>query len=352
MGTIFLLILFILESSSAPSNVPNCTTVNSAHPGAPRHLFVSPSQVKPKLFLLGAQKAGTSSLYSLLVQHPKLCGGTLKEPSYFKKSEKFSHALKGKNNYLANFKNKACIGVDGTRFVDGSTVLHHMGEVIPRMARFYTPYESNNLRFIILLREPVSRDISWFQHKTREDLGNGYSFRRVKTLKEKLEARKENEVFAGDYVTHLKEFVKYFRRDQLLIINSDMCFKKSPVVMRAVAKFLDIEFTKRWGGPFPHEAHTEDFKNITCIEEHTPLIDCDVRDKLNSYYNERNEELYKWLNDDAKPAMEPKFLTFSDTSGREKKGCVEDSRKSFDSLIDVCLSASPKQKNTEKCFCT
>ncbi len=39
-----------------------------------------------KVFLIGAMKSGTTSLYDLLIQHPEICPCTIKEPEYFSQS--------------------------------------------------------------------------------------------------------------------------------------------------------------------------------------------------------------------------------------------------------------------------
>ena len=39
--------------------------------------------LKPNLFIIGAPKCGTTSIYSFLKQHPEISFPNLKEPKYF-----------------------------------------------------------------------------------------------------------------------------------------------------------------------------------------------------------------------------------------------------------------------------
>lgn len=46
--------------------------------------------MKVGVFIIGAQKSGTTSLYHTLIQHPDVVGGDKKELHHFDKNEEFS----------------------------------------------------------------------------------------------------------------------------------------------------------------------------------------------------------------------------------------------------------------------
>ena len=66
----------------------------------------------------------------------------------------------------------------------------------------------------------------------------------------------------GRYVEQLAHFTDYFRRDQILVINSGLVFRNSSAVMEIVAKFLGIDTIPEWYGPFPHDDHISDIRGI------------------------------------------------------------------------------------------
>jgi hypothetical protein len=59
---------------------------------------------RPDFLVIGAQKAGTTSLYNYLIQHPKVVGNeSWKEIRYFDLHENYN---KGLGWYLGNFPSK------------------------------------------------------------------------------------------------------------------------------------------------------------------------------------------------------------------------------------------------------
>ena len=76
-----------------------------------------------------------------------------------------------------------------SKYVDGTPMIH-IPDVWKRIQKMYDKEKENtdNLKFIVLLREPVSRDYIWYQHVIRADLHTGQPFEEVKTLKEMNDA--------------------------------------------------------------------------------------------------------------------------------------------------------------------
>jgi hypothetical protein len=288
----------------------------------------------PRLYILGAQKGGSSSLYALMINHPLFCGGTHKEPMFFKEDEFF---INGKDWYQGNYNDKKCKGKDGTFFVDGSTMMHRMPGVMERMDQFFTDEQKDDLRFIVLVREPVSRDFSWYQHFTRWYLEDHGPFTGLKTLQEHADTNKGNHFTNlythGEYAQQIKAFLGMFRRDQLLVINSEMCFKDSPSVMRIIAKFLNVPFVPEWDVPFPHDDHLGNLENQECVTAHVPNLDCSIRDELARWYEPKNRDLEQLMNAtrDKAPPMEPAFKSFG--GSYQKAQCVPSARVELDRLL-------------------
>lgn len=318
----------------------------------------------PTVFVLGAMKSGSSSMYSLLTKHPKLCGGQKKEPGYFKRSGggefswdegKFAYRRNYEFNRHCDPRNtqgcmdvKKCIGHNDTRFVDGTAMLHTMSTIVERMEKSYIAADREQLRFIVLLREPVSRDYSLFSHACRRILDRGFSFAKLKTFDERL-AKESKGHFFGNYLDELKEFEKLFRRDQIFVVNSDAVFKDSPEVMRDIAQFLDLPFISDWNIPFPQDDHQSaiEIDYPDCTPQHVPELDCQLRDYLIEHYAAKNANLtdYMYLHG-PRPRSEPAFIPFSDKVKSMK--CNTNARKAYNKLISDCLH---DRKNPQKCSC-
>lgn len=288
----------------------------------------------PRLYILGTQKGGSSSLYELMIAHPQFCGGDHKEPMFFKEDEFYKN---GKDWYQGNYNDKKCKGKEGTFFVDGSTMMHRMPGVMERMDQFYSDEQKDDLRFIVLLREPVSRDFSWYQHWTRWYLEDHGPFTGIKTLQEHANTNKGNHFTNlythGEYAQQLKAFLGMFRRDQILIINSLLCFKDSPSVMKVVAKFLNVPYHPEWDKPFPHDDHLGAVNNAACVTKYVPKLDCSIRDELARWYEPKNKDLEQLLisTKEKSPAMEPDFEPFGESY--KKTSCVADARQELDRVI-------------------
>jgi hypothetical protein len=104
----------------------------------------------PNFLILGAQKAGTTALYAYLRWHPQVTGPSFKEVSFFDR-----HYARGERWYRAHFpvRRRAAIGE-----ASPSYLLHPLAP--ERVVRLLP-----GARLIALLRNPVDRAFSHYQHE-------------------------------------------------------------------------------------------------------------------------------------------------------------------------------------------
>lgn len=113
----------------------------------------------PDALIIGAQKAGTSSLFHMLSQHPNVGRAPTKEVHFFD-----THFARGSNWYKGQFRPRA-----ETLLVD-ATPYYLFHPPTPARAAALLP----GAKLIVLLREPVARAFSHYQHERargREELG-------------------------------------------------------------------------------------------------------------------------------------------------------------------------------------
>lgn len=133
----------------------------------------------PSIFIVGAQKGGSTSLYQLMVTHPLLCGGLQKETHFFDHSEKYDKGVEFYKQLYGNTNtNKKCSkSVKNTKvqYIDATPIIH-LRDIWERISTIYenTTDSRGNLKFIVLLREPVARDYSWYQHTVRSGVFSLY----------------------------------------------------------------------------------------------------------------------------------------------------------------------------------
>lgn len=164
----------------------------------------------PGLFIIGAQKAGTTYLANLLSQHPSISICRMKEPDFFSRGWD-----KGPDWYRAMFN-----GTEGRVLLDASTSysaapLAKYGDDpaaatgagyhgVPARIKRLAP----DARFIYLMRDPVTRTYSSYWHAVRA----GYEKRPLR------QAIAENSVYLrqSDYQAQLQVYLEHFPPDRFL----------------------------------------------------------------------------------------------------------------------------------------
>lgn len=250
--------------------------------------------VLPDFIIIGAQKCGTTSLYDYLTQHPCIYRAATKEVGYFDRY--YSDDL---NWYRAHFpssvqkyyiqnvlKRPFLTGEASTGYILNPHALRRIAKVIPRT------------KLILLLRNPVTRAYSHYQHTLRE--GNetlafeeaieqesariGPVWKRMLADEKfySLQIALHGYLMTGIYVTQIKALMSLFPREQILIIESSDLSKNPNSVLSHVLNFLEIppwifrDFERHNSGSYTK-------------------MNATTRKKLLEYYRPHNQSLYELL---------------------------------------------------------
>lgn len=286
--------------------------------------------VLPNVLLIGAQKAGTSAMGKWLFDYG-ICRPVVfkDEPVYFDKEVQFFdnplRFAEGLEFYAKRFRHcaKSRFAMDATP----STLL--MPGHVEKVYKEAGGGHLKNLKVIVVLREPVARELSLYNHKVSEYMKNEdakqwysdvcredgliMSFANyADVLSNSIQhpgdwAHEWGVANTGDYAYHLKKWLKFIDRKQLLVIAYDEFRDKSQKVEDRIREFLGFDFP---GSTIL--TNTRKYKNKVALPE------CNAQEKLNSIYEPMNEELYRLLNEKPGPHAEQKpFPKF------EKSECVD-----------------------------
>lgn len=182
---------------------------------------------------VGAQKAGTSTLHDILMQHPDLILPELKETHHFRDEEKFNQ---GKNHYFDYyFKRK------------NQNSLY--GEIDPEYSYFensanriksYFP----NLKIIFVLRNPVDRAHSHYLMTKRRGLETLSFDKAVKVEEHRLSSHYNRIHFSyvsrGRYLEQIIRFENLFGADNVKIVLFDDFVMNTKFIVDDITKFIGL----------------------------------------------------------------------------------------------------------------
>lgn len=270
----------------------------------------------PSVLLAGAQKASTSSVAVHFMDKGNACfsdeelgfEGSGKEPHFFDWDHIYAKGLK---NYQELFKKCKAneLLIDGTP----ETMLYP-----DRVKKTFDEQgTADQVKIVFILREPVSREISWYDHQVRyaeqsdppfwakpvlnED-GTIISFIESQRRSTIINFEMENwEFLYGNYVHWLRLWCNHFDRKQILVLSYDELVKDPAQLLNRIYKFLDI----------PVSSSELVLTRENTRSNRTSPPPCSDQLELAEDFKEPNEELYRFLEEHPGPEMEqrpfPKF---------------------------------------------
>ena len=215
----------------------------------------------PTLFIVGARKAGTSSLYQYLSKHPDFEGTKLESGPKVGETFYFSSHYKKKTwkKYLENFPSDGVMTGDSSV---GNLVACHSPKYIFEAC-------GKQAKVVMLFRNPIDRLISNFLMRVRLStvhVSNNTSIATViklhldnffrKILKRNIDITRLpgqwaamtcafqpaiNLVYEGLYYVHLMNWLCNFPRENILVINSEEFYNKPSVILDQVVQFLGLK---------------------------------------------------------------------------------------------------------------
>ena len=246
-------------------------------------------RVPPSFFLIGAMKAGTTSLFNNLVFHPQIAEPVSKEIRFFD-----FHYERGRRWYIAHFPLKRSALQRGETVSGEASPSYLFDPHAPKRVKRFSP----DAKIIVMLRNPVDRAYSHYQHAVRY-WGETRSFADAVKVEDewigeeqhrrKLDPRvmvekriQHSYLTRGRYLDQLNLWMKEFGRDNFLILRAEDYFERPENVMPEVLGFLNLP---AW--------QPDDFKrlNIAKYQE----LDEDIRAWTYDYFAAPNQDLYEFL---------------------------------------------------------
>jgi len=180
----------------------------------------------PTFLVIGAAKAGTTSLYEYLRAHPQIFMPQRKEPDFFSLPERWDHGLDWYESLFRRADDALAVGEASTSYSKHP----HLPDVPERIASVIP-----EAQLIYMLREPIAR------------MRSQYLFRVVNEWEKRPieEALLEDPLYidCSRYAHQLEQYLTVFERDRILIITSEGLQQNRLKTISSVYRFLGVDST-------------------------------------------------------------------------------------------------------------
>jgi len=268
----------------------------------------------PNFIIVGAQKAGTSSMMVYLSEHPEIFI-PLEEMHYFDIDKNYKKGMKWYEKKFKKWNGEKAVGEKSPLYIYVENVPARIAKVLP------------NVKLIFMLRNPVDR--AWSDYwanvrKGRDSLifQEGLANEEIRIKKGFKEKRIYSYKNRGKYVIQIKNFAKYFPKSQMHFVITEQLKNNPKQVLREIYKFLGVDenfilpilYKKSYNiGKIPRSKmfayliYNTPINKIDILrrvlnyintKENPYRMDPESRDYLNNYFEKSNKELAEYLNVD------------------------------------------------------
>jgi hypothetical protein len=242
----------------------------------------------PGFLIIGAQKAGTTSLHAYLCEHSCVLAPTTKEVHFF------DHEFyRGLGWYRAHFRRSTEPGA----LSGESTPYYLFHPLVPARVAEALP----DCKLLVVLRNPIDRAFSHHNHERAlgfEWLGFEQAIaeepRRLAGEEERLAGDPRYNSFShqhhsylsrGRYAAQLERWLEHFDRDRMLVLSAEKLFADPAGVVRDTQEFLGL------GLEAPADLSAKNARSYAPIAPRT-------RDALRESFAPDNRRLYELVGRD------------------------------------------------------
>ncbi len=254
-------------------------------------LLTSPIRLLPSFIIIGAQKCGTTSLFKYLLDHPSVSRPLKKEPHFFESQYKSNlnwYRLYFPTTFVKFKRPDLITGEASTGYIYSHHAPQRIAQSIPQV------------RLILLLRNPIDRAYSHYNHTVRwgketlsfqeaivreEERINPSRERMIKDGYYSFELHYYSYLSKGIYIDQLKYWLNFFKREQILILKSEDLYTHPESIYKQVLDFLELP-QKELKNAQPY--------NSGVYQD----MDTATRQQLINYFKPHNERLYEYLGRD------------------------------------------------------
>jgi hypothetical protein len=217
------------------------------------------ARMLPSFLVIGAQRAGTTSLFDALRRHPDVRGPTAGEDFVRLKKEvhffdhRFDNGIDWYRSFFPlTFRRRMARRRGGDLVVGESTPYYLFHPEVPARVAATLP----DVRLIAVLRDPVERAYSHYQHRRRAGYEKKLSFAEALAAEDRRLAGGDELLLTdkryrrhhynhayfrrGLYAEQLERWLALFPREQLLVLRSEDFFAQPAQIYDEVLDFIGV----------------------------------------------------------------------------------------------------------------
>jgi len=178
----------------------------------------------PNFFIIGAAKAGTTSLYHYVRSHPEAFMPAKKELSFFCEEFQWRQGVRWYEAQFENAGSALAIGEASPRYT-----VYPVYRGVPERIAALLP----DVRLVYLVREPIGRMRSHYVDRVAHGLES-------QPIEEALSSNPFY-ISSSRYALQLAQYVEHFARERILVITSDELMQNRQEVLSRLFRFLGID---------------------------------------------------------------------------------------------------------------
>lgn len=187
----------------------------------------------PTFFIVGAAKAGTTSLYHCLDQHPQIQVSPVKEPHFFAPAENGIPSPPGRIESLEeyeqlfdpSFEARGEASQSYTNFPRRNRIPERIEELVP------------DARFLYLVRDPIARTVSHYRHW----VATGKECRPLRDVLKDPYYPYSYLTCHSLYARQLELYLRRFPEEQIMVIDQADLLADPQSTLRKVFAFLAVD---------------------------------------------------------------------------------------------------------------
>lgn len=310
VGTISIVCLVLLVYSGVgawPQSCPRCLDDAESLdiPNHERVTYLKPNgkirfqhtkRQLPQCLIIGARKAGTRALLTFLDLHPQIITAR-NEMHFFDVDENYNRGLEWYRKHMPySFKNQITMEKTPAYFTHP-----FVAERIWKM--------NATIKMLLVLRDPVERAVSDYLQIHLNKVENNkpdLSFEEHSIKRNGEVDRNFNPIKRSIYVDFMREWLRWFPRNQFLLLSGENLVKNPMEEIRKVEEFLGLD-----RGVKDNNIYYNDTRGFYCVRNETrekclapskgrthPDVNPLVMNKLREFFRPLNQELYELVGQD------------------------------------------------------